>query len=183
MHTSWRSQCCHNPCSSARMCFLQTFPNTQDQQIKWFKNVSRGRDLGGGGWILKGAALNTWREIRTKAIATGLGGRKAAMGSQGKRLFDIVWPHGVVENKNRWNLKTACMHLEPDPWRESTCAMLEGYKKMTQGILVCEYGRQEVRDPRRKTDKPQPCSQHSREEFFSLWVPPSMFDRTENDTT
>lgn len=49
------------------------------------------------------------------------------MGSLGERLPAIVWLPGWVENKNRWNLKTACLHLEHTHAKKSIFAVYKGH--------------------------------------------------------
>lgn len=57
--------------------------------------------------------------MRIEAIATGPGGRKGALRSLEERL---------PGTGHKW---IACMHLEPDPCRESICTMFQGHREMT----------------------------------------------------
>ena len=70
-------------------------------------------------------------------------------------------------------MKTGCVYLQPDPRRESICAVFGGHGEMTQGVSALGIWDTEVGDPRSEADQPQPRFKPSREEFLSLWVLPS----------
>lgn len=109
----------------------------------------------------------TANKPRRKEGSCGVSGRNASCHCLASRL----------ENKNRWSLKAGCVHLEPDPHRESVLC-LGAEAKRPRAFQHCEYRmwRSEIQGARLINPSHAPSLL---ENFSAFGSSPAIFDRRE----